>query len=240
MVLVVNPAKVPATNAGILVALLKAKPGQLQLRLVGNGTILHLAAEMFLDEAAGQGQAHPLQGRGPMVTDLIGGQVDWACWRCPACRRRSKAARCAPSACCRRAAWPAAPEIPTIAEQGLPNYNGGRLVRRDRPGQAAAGRSQAHPGRRGRRLRRPAVKEAMAKQGNTINPGTPEAAAQFFRSEMVKSTERVVITEVTMPQGVSTSISDTTSPRMISLTLPRNWLRTLMAWMDIKVLLELG
>src|SRR5574343_282431 len=51
------------------------------------------------------------------------------------------------------------------------------------------------------------------------------------------STERVVMTEVTMPQGVSTSISETTSPRMISLTLPLNWLRTLMAWMDIRVLL---
>jgi len=43
------------------------------------------------------------------------------------------------------------------------------------------------------------------------------------------STERVVMTEVTMPQGVSTSISETTSPRMISRTLPLNWLRTLMA-----------
>ena len=43
------------------------------------------------------------------------------------------------------------------------------------------------------------------------------------------STERVVMTEVTMPQGVSTSTSETTSPRMISRTLPLNWLRTLMA-----------
>ena len=43
------------------------------------------------------------------------------------------------------------------------------------------------------------------------------------------STERVVMTEVTMPQGVSTSTYETTSPRMISLTLPLNWLRTLIA-----------
>src|SRR6478672_11572672 len=47
------------------------------------------------------------------------------------------------------------------------------------------------------------------------------------------STERVVMTEVTMPHGVSTSTSETTEPRMISRTLPLNWLRTLMAWMDM-------
>src|SRR5690606_21917624 len=57
---------------------------------------------------------------------------------------------------------------------------------------------------------------------------TSEPMARFS-----SSTERVVMTEVTMPQGVSTSTSETTSPLMISRTLPLNWLRTLMAWMDM-------
>jgi tripartite-type tricarboxylate transporter receptor subunit TctC len=51
IVLVVNPAKVPAKSAQELIALLKAKPGAYNYGSSGNGTILHLAMEMFLDEA---------------------------------------------------------------------------------------------------------------------------------------------------------------------------------------------
>ena len=74
MVLVVNP-KVPANNLKELVALLKANPGKYNYGSAGNGTILHLAAEMFLDEAGVTAKHIPYKGVGPMVTDLIGGQV---------------------------------------------------------------------------------------------------------------------------------------------------------------------
>ena len=75
--LVVNPAKVPAKNAqGAAVALLKAKPGDYNYASSGNGTIIHLAGEMFV-EAAGVDVRHiPYKGVGPMVADLIGGQVE--------------------------------------------------------------------------------------------------------------------------------------------------------------------
>ena len=55
--------KVPAKNAQELIALLKAKPGKYNYGSSGNGTILHLAAEMFLDEAGRQGDARSVQGR---------------------------------------------------------------------------------------------------------------------------------------------------------------------------------
>src|SRR5687767_5556444 len=78
MVLVVNPSKVPAANSQELTALLKSKPGSLNFASVGTGTILHLATELFL-EAAGVTAKHiPYKGVGPMVTDLIGGQVEFA------------------------------------------------------------------------------------------------------------------------------------------------------------------
>ena len=62
-VLVVNPAKVPAKNAKELQALLKAKPGVYNYASSGNGTIIHLAGEMFVDAAGVDAQAHPVQGR---------------------------------------------------------------------------------------------------------------------------------------------------------------------------------
>ena len=78
MVLVVNPSKVQATNHKEFVALVKAKPDALNYASSGNGTILHLAVELYL-EAAGIKVRHiPYKGVGPMVTDLLGGQVDFA------------------------------------------------------------------------------------------------------------------------------------------------------------------
>src|SRR5204862_4933214 len=77
MVLVVNPARVSATSHKELVALVKAKPDALNYGSSGNGTILHLAVELYL-EAAGIKVKHiPYKGVGPMVTDALGGQVDF-------------------------------------------------------------------------------------------------------------------------------------------------------------------
>lgn len=74
-VLVVNP-KIPAKNAKELQALLKAKPDGYNYASSGNGTIIHLAGAMFM-EAAGVDVRHiPYKGVGPMVTDMVSGQVE--------------------------------------------------------------------------------------------------------------------------------------------------------------------
>jgi tripartite-type tricarboxylate transporter receptor subunit TctC len=64
-VLVVNPAKMAATNVKDLVALLKAKPDGYNYASSGNGTILHLAAEMFMEEAQLKIKHIPYKGVGP-------------------------------------------------------------------------------------------------------------------------------------------------------------------------------
>ncbi len=191
MVLVVNPTKLPATNVKELVALLKAKPDAYNYASSGNGTILHLAAQMFLDEAQVKAKHIPYKGVGPMVADLIGGQVDMGVLALPAIQAhlKSGALRAIGVGGTTRSA--AAPEIPTIAEQGLPNYN--------MEGWFAVIGPAKLPGAEVRRIQAavvaayatPEVKEAMAKQGNTINPGTPETAALYFRSEMTKYAQLV-------------------------------------------------
>jgi len=74
---VVNPQRLPVNNAKEMVALLKAKPDQYNFGSSGNGTILHLAAEMFVDGAGVKARHIPYKGAGQMITDLIGGQVDF-------------------------------------------------------------------------------------------------------------------------------------------------------------------
>ncbi len=74
LVLVVNPA-FPAKDIGELLALARAKPGSISYASAGNGTPVHLAAEM-LKSAAGIDMVHvPYKGAGPAVTDVLGGQV---------------------------------------------------------------------------------------------------------------------------------------------------------------------
>lgn len=185
IVVVVHPT-VPANNAKELVALLKAKPDELTYGSSGNGTILHLAAEMFVDEAGSSARHIPYKGVGPMVSDLIGGQVQMATAALPSVQAhiKSGALRAIGVGAAQRVA--AAPDIPTMVEQGLPGY----LVEGwfgfiGPKGLPAADVKRLHDAVTAA-FASPEVREAMARQGNTINVSTTDYAQQFFRSEMVK------------------------------------------------------
>ena len=186
IVIVVNPKKVPAKDVKELVALLKAKPGAYNYGSSGNGTILHLAAEMFFDEAGVKATHVPYKGVGPMLTDLIGGQVDIGALSLPSVQQHLKSGALHAIGVGTAARLAAAPEIPTMVEQGLPGY----LVE---GWFAVIGPAKLPPADVARinaafvtAFGTPEVRDTMAKQGNTINVSTPEYAAQFFRSEMTK------------------------------------------------------
>jgi tripartite-type tricarboxylate transporter receptor subunit TctC len=185
LVLVVNP-KVPAKTMKELVALFKANPGKFNYASSGNGTILHLAPEMFKDVTQTFVTHIPYRGVAPMVQDIIGGQVDMGVLALPSALSHIKAGTM--RAICVSAAEriPAAPDIPTSAESGYPKYlvegwiavigpkgMSAELVKRINAAFIAAFSTAE-------------VKEAMAKQGNTIHISTPEFAAAHFKSELVK------------------------------------------------------
>ena len=185
LIVVVNP-KVPANNGKELVALLKSKPGEMTYASSGNGTILHLAAEMFVDEAGATARHIPYKGVGPMLTDLIGGQVQMGVAALPSVQQhiKSGALRAVGTGTAQRLA--AAPDIPTMVEQGMPGY----LVEGwfgfiGPKGLPAADVKRLHDAVTAA-FAAPEVREAMAKQGNTISISTTEYAQQFFRSEMAK------------------------------------------------------
>ena len=186
IVLVVNPNKIAAKNAQELIALLKAKPGAYNYGSSGNGTILHLAAEMFLDEAGVKATHVPYKGVGPMLTDLLGGQVDFGTLSLPSVQQHLKtgALRAIGVGSDKRVA--AAPEIPTFVEQGLPNYLVEGWFGVIGPAKLPAADVKRVNAAFVEAFASPDVKEAMAKQGNTINVSTPEFAAQFFPEELGK------------------------------------------------------
>ena len=185
IIVLVNP-KLPANNSKELVALLRAKPGELNYGSSGNGTILHLAAEMFVDEAGASAKHIPYKGVGPMLTDLIGGQVDMATAALPSVQQhiKSGALRAIGVGAAQRVA--AAPDIPTMAEQGMPGYLvEGWFGLVGPKGLSGADVKRLHDALSAA-FAAPEVRDAMTKQGNAINISSTEQAHAFFRSEMAK------------------------------------------------------
>lgn len=186
IVLVVNPQRVPATNAKEFVAWLKSKNGEATYASGGNGTILHLASEMFVDEAGAKAQHIPYKGVGPMITDLIGGQVDFGTAALPSVQQHLASGKLRAIGVGTAQRVPAAPDIPSMSEQGLPGYVVEAWF-------AVLG-PKGLPAAEVRRINAavvaafadPAVKESMDKQGNVIQVSSPERAQEFFKAEMAK------------------------------------------------------
>lgn len=183
-VLVVNPRKLPAKNLPELLALLRARPGAYNYASSGNGTIIHFAGAMFVDMAGVDAKHIPYKGVGPMVQDLLGGQVDFGVVALPAVQGHLKSGSLAAIGITGAQRSAAAPDIPTVAEQGLPGY--------DVAGWFAAVGPARLPASEVKRIRdaiaaayeMPEVKAAMARQGNDIRVTSPEEAAAFFRAEV--------------------------------------------------------
>ncbi|WP_427912756.1 Bug family tripartite tricarboxylate transporter substrate binding protein [Ramlibacter sp. MMS24-I3-19] len=184
MVLVVNPAKVKASNAKEFVALLKAKPNTYNYGSGGNGTILHLATAMFLEETGATARHIPYRGVGPMVTDLIGGQIDFATAALPSLQPHIKSGALHAIGLMPAQRTPAAPDIPTLAEQGHPNFAVEAWFAVIGPKNLPAAQVTKVHDAVTAAFNDPSVKDAMAKQGNTIAISTPEQAQAMFRKEL--------------------------------------------------------
>jgi tripartite-type tricarboxylate transporter receptor subunit TctC len=113
---------VPAKNLKEFIALAKSKPGRLNYGSAGNGSAGHLAME-YLKAAADVFMVHvPYRGTGPQLTDLLAGRLDAASVGAPAVLQFIKTGklRCIATGTTQR--LPQLPDVPTVAEQGLPGF----------------------------------------------------------------------------------------------------------------------
>ena len=183
-VLVVNPKKMPVKDLKEFAAALKAKPEAYNFASSGNGTVIHLAAEMLIDEIGVKATHVPYKGVGPMVTDLMGGQVDWGIVAINAVAGQVKQGTLKAIAVASPKRSPVLPDVPTAVEQGMPGF----LIE---GWFAFVGPAKMPPGHVKRlhaaivaATQAPDIRETLVdKQGNFINPMTPEASAAFFKSE---------------------------------------------------------
>jgi len=184
--LVANPKTVQARDAAGLIALLKANPHKYNYASSGTGTILQLAMEMFLQQAHVHARHIPYKGVGPMVTDLIGGQVDLGVLSLPSVLPHVKTGALRAIGACGRQRSEVAPDIPTLREQGLSDYDAAGWFAVAGPAHMKTADVQRIYAGFQRAFTSPDVTKAMAAQGNHIDLMTPDRSAAYFRSEMHK------------------------------------------------------
>lgn len=186
LLVVVNPKRIPAQDVAGVVKLLKSQPGVFNHASSGNGTILHLAMEMFLQRAQLQTRHVPYKGVAPMVTDLIGGQVDIGVLSLPSVQTQLKAGQLRAIGVCDLKRTPAAPDIPTIAEQGWDGFEVMGWFAAIGPARLPAAQTERVYDGLKRAFADERVKAAMATQGNTIALRDPAQTAAFFVEERQK------------------------------------------------------
>jgi tripartite-type tricarboxylate transporter receptor subunit TctC len=121
-VIAVNPQKLPVATLAELVDLAKKQPGKLNYGTAGNGSAGHLAMEYFKSVAKIDLQHVPYKGTGPMLTDLLGGQIELTFNGIPPISGQLKAGKIKPIAVGSAQRVPAFKDVPTIAESGYPGF----------------------------------------------------------------------------------------------------------------------
>ena len=120
-VLIVNPG-VPARNVAEFIALAKAQPGKLNYASAGNGSAIHMATELF-KHMTGTDLLHvPYKGSAPAMADLLGGQVQLMFENIATAQQQIKSGKVRALGVTGRARNASLPDVPTIAESGVPGY----------------------------------------------------------------------------------------------------------------------
>ena len=183
--LVVHPS-VPARNVKELVALAKARPGQLQYASPGSGTVQHLAAELFKLQAKVDMLHVPYKGSGQSIVDLIAGHVQLNFDSVPPVLPHVRTGRLRALAVTSEKRFSILPDIPTVSEGGVPGFDLSTwwgLVAPAAVNKDIIARLQAETVKL---LRQPDVKEKIAFAGADTVGNTAEEFAAFIRAERAK------------------------------------------------------
>lgn len=183
--LVANPAQ-PFKNVKELIAYAKANPGKVTFGSSGSGSSIHLSGEMFQQMAGVEMQHIPYKGSAPAVTDLLGGQIAVMFDNMPSAIGHVRAGKLRALAVTTPKRSPALPDVPTIAEAGVPGYSAtswfGLLAPANTPAPVLAKLNASIL----KALADPDVKKKMAEQGAEPYGEKPEQFAEFIRSETAK------------------------------------------------------
>jgi len=177
---------VAANTAQELIAHAKANPGKLTMGSAGTGSITHLAGELFKHMAGIEVTHVPYKGGGPNLTGLIGGEIQISVMSLPAAIGQVKTGRLKSLGITSLRRSAAVPDIPTVAESGLPGYEAknwyGILTPAGTPKVVVARLNRQINGI----LRTPDMIATLAKQGLEAEGSTSEEFSVYLKSEIAK------------------------------------------------------
>jgi tripartite-type tricarboxylate transporter receptor subunit TctC len=179
-------AKSPYRSLGDLIAAARSRPGTVTVAHTGNGTVGHLAGEVFARQAGIKVLIVPYKGAAQVVTDILGGQVDVLFGNPLAVMPMASAGLLHPIAVTSLRRLAALPEVPTVDEAGYRGFeatNWSGLVAPAKTPAAVVARLNAEANAA---LRRPEMVEKLAIDSSEPLPSSPERFADFLRAEHAK------------------------------------------------------
>lgn len=193
VILLAKTANVLAIKPGLginnlqeLIAYAKKNPGKLSYGSFGNGTTPHFAGEM-LKTMAGIDMVHvPYKAQGPALTDLLAGNIDLMFGNLPDFISHIRNGKLVALGTTYLTRAPLAPEIPTIAEQGLPKFETDSWYGIIAPVATSPLAISTMNAALNKALQDPAVKKNLAERGIEIIGGTPAAFGDHLRAEVAK------------------------------------------------------
>jgi tripartite-type tricarboxylate transporter receptor subunit TctC len=184
-VLVVNPS-LPVNSVSELIAYGKANPNKLNFASSGNGTSIHLSGELFRTMTGVQMTHVPYKGSSPALTDLIAGQVQLMFDNLPSSLQFIRAGKLRALAVTSLERSSALPDVPTLAESGLPGFEAsswfGVLAPAGTPNDIIVKLNTAIAGW----LATADAKEKLAAQGAIAAGGAPDAFVRHIAAESSK------------------------------------------------------
>jgi tripartite-type tricarboxylate transporter receptor subunit TctC len=184
-ILVVNNA-LPAKSVKELIAYAKANPGKLSYGSPGAGSTAHLSMELF-KSMTGTNLVHvPYKGSAGVLTDVMGGQIAATMDNMPAYLPQVKAGKIRALAVTPNKRSPAAPDIPTVAEAGVPGYNSSAWFGLVAPAATPKDVVSKLSAETARILQLPDVKSRLSELGAEPIGGTPEQFSAHIKAEIEK------------------------------------------------------
>ena len=184
-IMVVNNA-VPVKNVKELIAYAKANPGKINYGSPGNGSTAHLSMELF-KAMTGTNMAHiPYKGSAGVLADVMGGQISVTIDNMPVYLPQVKAGKIRALAVSPAKRSSAAPELPTIAESGVPGYDSGAWFGLLAPAGTPKDIVDRLATETQRILKLPDIAERISGLGAEVVGGTPAQFAAHIKSEIAK------------------------------------------------------
>lgn len=197
MVLVVGPSS-PAKTVQELLTLARQKHGALTMASAGSGSGNHIVGEL-VQAAANVKFVHvPYKGSAPANTDLAGGHVDLHIDQLSSVLPLVQGGKLRPLAVTTERRSALLPDVPTLAESGLPRFDASTTLGLVLPGKTPVELAIRLNQALNTVLSKPHVQEQFARLGAEVRPGTPAAYASFIRSEMARTAKIVRDAHITL------------------------------------------